>query len=217
MSNTIEVVFILDRSGSMARQESDVIGGFNAMIEKQREKGYPALVTTVLFNNRIHSLHDRIPLEKVPPMTCADYCVGGSTALLDAMGETIRHIQNIHKYARLEDRPAKVLFVIMTDGLENASRQFNNGQIKRMVKEQEEDAGWEFLFVGADIDAFTAADDVGIRHSRAVQMSKAEDSYSGCFEGVGHVMYCVADNDEKLEDDDWDKLLKVFDTKKKRK
>ena len=138
MSSITEVVFIIDRSGSMARQESDIIGGFNAMIEKQRRSDYPALVTTVLFSNRLSTLHDRVPLEQVQPMTCSDYFVGGNTALLDAMGETIRHIQNIHRYARLEDRPAKTLFIIMTDGLENSSRQFNNGQIKRMVQETRE-------------------------------------------------------------------------------
>lgn len=214
MSSITEVVFIIDRSGSMARQESDIIGGFNAMIEKQRRSDYPALVTTVLFSNRLSTLHDRVPLEQVQPMTCSDYCVGGNTALLDAMGETIRHIQNIHRYARLEDRPAKTLFIIMTDGLENSSRQFNNGQIKRMVQEQRA-VGWEFLFIGADIDAFTAADDVGIRQSRAVRLSKAEDSYPECFDAVGEVVRQVAQSGEELKDDDWDALMDIFQRKER--
>lgn len=216
MSKTTEVVFILDRSGSMSGQESDIIGGFNAMLEKQRQSEYSALITTVLFNNSTQTLHDRVPLDQSPSLTASDYCVGGSTALLDAMGETIRHIQSVHKYIRLEDRPSKTLFVIMTDGQENASRRFNNEQIKRMVRELEDEAGWEFLFIGADIDSFAAAHDVGISRSKAFRFSKSTDSFRGGFDAVGSVMYCVAENDEKLQDDDWDILQRIFDEKKKK-
>lgn len=216
MSNATEVVFILDRSGSMARQESDIIGGFNAMLEKQRNADYPALVTTILFNNRLHVLHDRVPLDQVSPMTCSDYCVGGSTALLDAMGEAIHHIQKIHKYAREEDRPTKTLFVIMTDGFENSSHNFSSTQIKKMVRDQETGAGWEFMFIGADIDAFSAADGVGIRPSGAFHFSKANDSYAGCLDAVGDVMSCVATAEGKLNDNDWDCLARIFSHKKKK-
>ncbi len=216
MKKIIEVVFILDRSGSMARQESDIVGGFNAMLEKQRKSDYSALITTVLFNDRLHMLHDRVALEQVPPMTLSDYCVGGSTALLDAMGEMIGHIRTIHKYAREEDRPAKTLFVIMTDGFENCSHNFSNAQVKQMVSEQEKIADWEFMFIGADIDAFAAADEVGIRPSRAFRFSKANDSYAGCMDAVGDVMCCVAGSAEKLKDADWDNLSNIFKQKKRK-
>ena len=164
-----ELVFILDRSGSMSGLESDTIGGFNAMLEKQRRQEGRVLVSTVLFDTVTHVLHDRVPLDRVEPMTRADYCPGGCTALLDAVGSAIRHIGNIHKYARPEDRPQRTLFVITTDGLENASRRYDYEKVKAMVTRQQERYGWEFLFLGANIDAAAEARRFGISPDRAAE------------------------------------------------
>ena len=210
MSNVTELVFVIDRSGSMSDQATDVIGGFNAMLERQKEDPYPCMVTTVLFSNRIDVVCDRLPLEEVCPMTRTQYCVGGSTALMDAIGSTSRHIQNIHRYARLEDRSATTIFVIMTDGQENSSQCYNNGQVKRMVREQEEDAGWEFIFIGADMDAFAAANDVGIRSQRTVQISKDNDDFVEVFHALGRVASCAKESPEALRDDDFDDIMKIF-------
>ena len=166
-----ELVFILDRSGSMAGLESDTIGGFNAMLEKQKKQEGRALVTTVLFDNESRTLHDRIPLERMEPMTDRDYTVGGCTALLDAIGQTIRHIADIHKYARPEDVPAHTVFVITTDGMENASKHFDAAQVRAMVEREKEEYGWEFLFLGANIDALEVADSIGIRFSKSSLIS----------------------------------------------
>ena len=162
-----ELVFILDRSGSMAGLESDTIGGFNAMVEKQKREPGEALVTTVLFDSTWEILHDRLPLEKVPPMTAKDYSVGGCTALLDAVGGTVRHIARIHKYARREDVPDRTLVVITTDGLENASRTYTYGRVQKMIRHEQEKYGWEFLFLGANIDAAAEAARFGIGADRA--------------------------------------------------
>lgn len=162
-----EIVFILDRSGSMSGLESDTIGGFNAMIEKQKKAAGKALISTVLFDHVSTVLHDRVPLERVEPMTDRDYTVRGSTALLDAIGGAIRHIANVHKYAREEDRPMHTLFVITTDGMENASRNYNIETVRRMIRRQKEQ-GWEFLFLGANIDAVKTAGSFGIGADRAV-------------------------------------------------
>ena len=165
--NLTELVFILDRSGSMAGLESDTIGGFNAMVEKQKREPGEALVTTVLFDSTWEILHDRLPLEKVPPMTAKDYSVGGCTALLDAVGGTVRHIARIHKYARREDVPDRTLVVITTDGLENASRTYTYGRVQKMIRHEQEKYGWEFLFLGANIDAAAEAARFGIGADRA--------------------------------------------------
>lgn len=162
-----EIVFILDRSGSMSGLEADTIGGFNAMIEKQKKADGKALISTVLFDHVSTVLHDRVPLERVEPMTDRDYTVRGSTALLDAIGGAIRHIANIHKYAREEDRPMHTLFVITTDGMENASRNYDIGAVRRMIHRQKAQ-GWEFLFLGANIDAVKTAGGFGIGADRAV-------------------------------------------------
>ena len=162
-----ELVFILDRSGSMAGLESDTIGGFNAMVEKQKREPGEALVTTVLFDSTWEILHDRLPLEKVPPMTAKDYSVGGCTALLDAVGGTVRHIARIHKYARREDVPDRTLVVITTDGLENASRTYTYDRVQKLIRHEQEKYGWEFLFLGANIDAAAEAARFGICADRA--------------------------------------------------
>ena len=161
--NLTELVFILDRSGSMAGLEGDTIGGFNAMIEKQRKEPGEAVISTVLFDNETEVIHDRIPLDRVPRLTEKEYYVRGCTALLDAVGGAIHHIGNVHKYAREEDRPEKTLFVITTDGRENASRRYTYDKVKAMIERQRETYGWEFLFLGANIDAAREAARFGIR------------------------------------------------------
>ena len=166
--NLTELVFILDRSGSMSGLEEDTIGGFNSVIEKQKRQSGKCLVTTVLFDSRVQTLHDRVELHELRPMTRKDYCVGGSTALLDALGGTIRHIANIHRYARPEDVPARTSFVIMTDGMENASRVFGGEEVRRMIRHEKEKYGWEFLYLAANIDAVETAERMGICQNRAV-------------------------------------------------
>ncbi len=168
MKNLTEIVFILDRSGSMAGLEDDTIGGFNAMIEKQKNEEGDAFVSTILFDNYIEVIHDRVDIRKVRPMTRRDYYVRGCTALLDAVGRTIRHIGNVHKYAREEDRPEKTLFVITTDGMENASREYSYERVRRMIEHEKEKYGWEFIFLGANIDAAREAARFGITEDRAV-------------------------------------------------
>ena len=165
--NLTELVMILDRSGSMGGLESDTIGGYNSMLKKQREAEGEVLVSTVLFDDRTEVLYDRVPLEKLPQMTEKEYCVRGCTALLDAVGGAVRHIGNVHKYAREEDRPEKTIFVITTDGLENASREYSYDRVKKMVERQKEKYGWEFLFLGANIDAIETAGRFGITADRA--------------------------------------------------
>ena len=161
--NLTELVFILDRSGSMAGLEQDTIGGFNAMMEKQKREPGETLVSTVLFDQDTQVIHDRVPLEELRPLTEEEYYVRGCTALLDAVGGAIRHIGNVHKYAREEDVPEKTLFVITTDGMENASRRYDYDRVKDMIRRQQERYGWEFLFLGANIDAAREAGRFGIR------------------------------------------------------
>ena len=161
--NLTELVFILDRSGSMAGLEQDTIGGFNAMLQKQRGEPGEAVISTVLFDNETEVIHDRVSLDRMPALTEKEYYVRGCTALLDAVGGAIHHIGNVHKYAREEDRPEKTLFVITTDGLENASRRYTYDKVKSMIERQLEKYGWEFLFLGANIDAAREAARFGIR------------------------------------------------------
>lgn len=166
--NLTEIVFILDRSGSMSGLEGDTIGGFNAMIEKQKKEPGEALISTVLFDNASEVIHDRVPVQQVAPMTEKEYSVRGCTALLDAIGGAIHHIGNVHKYARDEDVPEHTLFVITTDGMENASRSYGSDKVKAMIEHQKEKYGWEFLFLGANIDAVETAQHFGIGADRAV-------------------------------------------------
>lgn len=163
-----ELVFIIDKSGSMAGLEKDTVGGFNSMIAKQKKEAGGCYVSTVLFDSQTRVIHDRLPLERVPELTEREYCACGCTALLDALGGAVSHIGNIHKYARAEDVPQKTLFVITTDGLENASRRFDYDKVRKMIERQKEKYGWEFLFLGANIDAAAEAKRFGISADRAV-------------------------------------------------
>lgn len=182
-----EVVFVLDASGSMHGLESDTLGGVNSILEKQRkeQKDDTVYVSTVIFNTRSRVVHDRVPLEKVEPLSGRDYAVGGCTALYDAVGDSIRHISNVHKYARQEDVPEKTLFVIMTDGKENASRRYTGADVKGLI-ERRQARGWEFLFLAANIDAVSSASDLGIAPERAVDWHADGESV--------HVLYeCVSE------------------------
>ena len=169
MSKFTEIVFILDRSGSMAGLEADTIGGFNSLIQKQKKEDGKAVVSTVLFDDKCKVLHDRKDLKEIAPLTEEDYYVRGCTALLDAVGGAIHHIGNVHKYARAEDRPERTLFIITTDGMENASRKYGYEKVKRMIERQKERYGWEFLFLGANMDAVSVAGRFGIAPERAVR------------------------------------------------
>lgn len=166
--NLTEIVMILDRSGSMSGLEKDTIGGYNSFIERQKKTEGTAFVSTILFDDTTEVLHDRVDLAKIEPITDKDYYVRGCTALLDAVGGAICHIGNIHKYAREEDRPEHTIFVITTDGMENASRHYTYDKVRRMVQRQQEEYGWEFLFFGANMDAIAAAGSFGIKEDRSV-------------------------------------------------
>ena len=166
--NLTELVFILDRSGSMSGLEPDTIGGFNSMIAKQKSEAGQAVISTVLFDNTSEVIHDRVDIQKIEPMTDKQYYVRGCTALLDAIGGAIHHIGNVHKYARDEDRPEHTLFIITTDGMENASHKYSSDRVKEMIERQKTKYGWEFLFLGANIDAVETAGNFGIDADRAV-------------------------------------------------
>lgn len=163
-----ELVFILDRSGSMRGLESDTIGGFNGMLDKQRKEEGKAHITTVLFDDRYDMIHNRFPLEKVRPLTNADYYVRGCTALLDAVGKTIHQMAMTQKYLPEDERAEKVIFVIITDGLENASKEYSHARVKAMIEHEKERYGWEFLFLGANMDAVAEAGKFGIGADRSV-------------------------------------------------
>ena len=190
-NNLTELVFLLDRSGSMSGLETDTIGGFNAMLEKQKKQAGGCLVSTVLFDNDSTVLYDRLSPEEVPPMTERDYQVGGCTALIDAIGDAIHHIATIHKYARREDVPAHTLFVIMTDGMENASRRYSSDEVKRMIERQKEKHGWEFLFIGANIDAVETAKHFGIGADRSANYHADSCGTRLVYESVGEAVSCL--------------------------
>lgn len=183
-----ELVFILDRSGSMSGLEKDTIGGFNSMLEKQRKEPGEAVVSTVLFDNEIEVIHDRVPVTNVPSLTDKEYFVRGCTALLDAVGGAIRHIGNVHKYARREDVPEKTLFIITTDGMENASRRYTYDKVRSMIERQKERYGWEFIFLGANIDAAAEARRMGIDESMAANYNCDEDGTALNFEVISEAI-----------------------------
>ena len=187
--NLTEIVFILDRSGSMAGLEGDTIGGFNSMIRKQRRQEGEAYISTVLFDNFSEVIHDRVPLEKVPELTEKEYYVRGCTALLDAVGGAVHHIGNVHKYAREEDVPEKTIFVITTDGMENASRSYSYDKVRAMIEERKEKHGWEFLFLGANIDAAQEAARFGIHADRAANYHADSRGTEVIYEAVGDALY----------------------------
>ena len=186
--NLTEIVFILDRSSSMAGLEEDTIGGFNAMIQKQKAEPGEAYVSTVLFDNHREVIHDRVDIQKIQPMTRKDYYVRGCTALLDAVGKSIRHIANVHKYAREEDRPEKTLFVITTDGMENASREYSYERVRQMIEKERETYGWEFLFLGANIDAAKEAARFGITKDRAANYHADSEGTAVIYEAVSEAV-----------------------------
>ena len=186
-----ELVFILDRSGSMSGLESDTIGGFNSMIEKQKKEEGAAVVSTVLFDNESAVIHDRLPLENVPRMTEREYYTRGCTALLDAVGGAIHHIGNVHKYARKEDVPEKTLFIITTDGYENASKRYDYEKVRKMIEHQKEKYGWEFLFLGANIDAAAEAKRFGISADHAVTYKCDEDGTALNYEVISDAVCSV--------------------------
>lgn len=191
-----ELVFILDRSGSMAGLEKDTIGGFNAMLEKQRKEPGDAVISTVLFDNESEVIHDRAAIGEVPELTEKEYYVLGCTALLDAVGGAIHHIGNVHKYARKEDVPEKTLFIITTDGMENASRRYSYEKVRHMIQRQKERYGWEFLFLGANIDAAAEASRFGIDASMAADYHCDEEgtalNYEVISDTITQVRACAA-------------------------
>lgn len=198
--NVTEVVFVLDRSGSMAGLESDTIGGFNGLIKKQKKEAGKAYISTVLFDDRVEVLHDRVALEEIQPMTEEEYYVRGCTALLDAVGQSIHHIAAVHKQIKEEERPDKTLFVIITDGYENASREYTYTKVKKLIQKQQEKYGWEFLFLGANIDAAAEADRFGIRKERAVRYENDEAGVALNFKVVGRAVECCCSCLELSED-----------------
>lgn len=208
-NNVTELVFILDRSGSMAGFEADTIGGFNATIEKQKKQDGKVYVSTVLFDNESEVVHDRVDINEIKLMTEKEYQVGGCTALLDAIGGAIHHIGNIHKYARPEDVPEHTVFVITTDGMENASHRFSSQEIKSKIKRQTEKYGWEFIFLAANIDAVETAESIGIRRERAANWLHTKEgvgrSYYAMCEAITSVRMNCADKmdlEEYLKEDD---------------
>lgn len=196
-----EIVFILDRSGSMSGLEGDTIGGFKSLIEKQRGEKGDAIVSTVLFSNESEVLHDRVDIKSVAPLTERDYQVGGGTALLDAVGGAIRHIGNIHKYARPEDVPERTLFAIMTDGQENSSRIYSASKVKGMIERQKSRYGWEFLFLGANIDAVEEASRYGIAPEFAVSYRSDSVGTALNYEVVGEAISQIRENKKPLTGD----------------
>ena len=206
--NLTELVFILDRSGSMSGLERDTIGGFNAMIEKQKKQDGECIVSTVLFDDESKVIHDRVSLDKIRPMTEDDYFVGGCTALIDAIGGAIHHIGNVHKYARNEDVPENTIFIITTDGCENASHRYSSDKVKQMIERQKSKYGWEFLFIGANIDAVETAKRYGIDRNRAVNYNADSKGTSVVYETVSNAVCnvraskCMADNwSEEIDKD----------------
>lgn len=198
-NNITEMVFILDRSGSMGGLEKDTIGGFNSLIEKQKKQDGKCYVSTVLFDHETEVVHDRVSLDKVEPMTEEQYYVRGCTALVDAIGGAIHHIANVHKYAREEDRPEKTLFIITTDGMENASSRYSYDKVKKMVENQKEKFDWEFLFLGANIDAIDVAGRFGINADRAINYECDSKGTQLNYEAISNTVSAVRKSRSKAE------------------
>ena len=190
-NNITELVFILDRSGSMSGFEADTIGGFNSTIEKQKEQDGKVYVSTVLFDNYSEVIHDRVDISEIKPMTRGDYQVRGCTALLDAIGGAIHHIGNVHKYARPEDVPEHTIFIITTDGMENASHHYSSAEIKAKIKRQTEKYGWEFIFLAANIDAAETAENLGIRQERAANHHQSEKGFRKSYHAINRAITAV--------------------------
>ena len=207
--NLTEIVYILDRSGSMSGLEADTIGGFNSMIKKQKETGESAYVSTILFDGVSEVLHDRVEIGKIEKITDKEYFVRGNTALLDAVGGAITHMGTIHKYAREEDRPAKTIFVITTDGMENASIKFGYSEVKRLIEKQKKKYGWEFIFIGANIDACAEAQKFGINEGRTVNYTYDKKGMGLVFEGISKAVCSVMnaktlyEAEECLDEEEW--------------
>ena len=199
--NLTEIVFILDRSGSMGGLEADTIGGFNAMLERQKKAEGEALLSTLLFSNETELLHDREDIKRVAPLSARDYRVGGSTALLDAIGGAIRHIGELHRRASEDERPNHTLFVITTDGQENASRRYGYAELRRLIERQKETYGWEFLFLGANMDAVAAASRFGIDADRAVRYNCDSAGIALNYEAVGQAILTL--REKSALDRDW--------------
>ena len=214
MNKTTELVFIIDRSGSMQGLEADTIGGFNSMIEKQKAEEGKCLVSTVLFDDVSEVIHDRIPLEDIKPMTRKDYYVRGCTALIDAIGSAIHHIGNVHKYARKEDVPESTLFVITTDGMENASRKYSSDKVKKMIERQKEKYGWEFIFIGANIDSVETAASIGISRNRAVNYVHDSKGTRALYESVARAA-CSMRSSEAMADDWADEVNADYEKRNK--
>lgn len=212
-NNVTEMVFILDRSGSMAGLESDTIGGFNSLIEKQKKLDGKAYVSTVLFDNLTEVVHDRVEIQNIKPMTEEQYFVRGCTALIDAIGGAIHHIANIHKYARPEDVPSHTVFVIITDGAENASRHYTSNRVKAMIEKEKEQYGWEFMFIGANIDAVETARKYGIDESRAVNYNADTVGTSIVYEAVESAVNSIRFSNELRSD--WNApIIKDYENRK---
>ena len=201
-----ELRFMLDRSGSMSGLEKDTIGGFNSMLEKQRKEPGDAVVSTVLFDNEIEVIHDRVSIENVPPLTDKEYFVRGCTALLDAVGGAIHHIGNVHKYARKEDVPEKTLVIITTDGMENASRRYTYNKVRSMIEREKKRFGWEFIFLGANIDAAEEARKFGIDESMAANYNCDEIGTAINYEAICQAITMVRGSNTPLSSD-WKKNI----------
>lgn len=203
MNGITELVFILDRSGSMFGLEADTVGGFNAMLEKQKANDSPVLISTVLFNDRSEVIHDRRDIVGIPQLTERDYEVSGCTALLDAIGDAVKHIRTVHRYLRSEDVPERTLFVITTDGMENASHRFSGDEVRQLIEAQKE-KGWEFLFLGANIDAVDTAKSFGISEDNAVDYLNDGRGIGNAYASIAHACCCFAEKGSVGKD--WKRL-----------
>ncbi|MDO4204209.1 MAG: VWA domain-containing protein [Selenomonadaceae bacterium] len=203
-----EIIFILDKSGSMSGLEEDTIGGFNSMLKKQQKNEGEVLVSTVLFDDESKVLHDRVSLKDVKPLTEDDYVPGGCTALLDAVGGAIKHISNVHKYARPEDRPEKTLVIITTDGMENSSERYDYRKVKKMIDKKQEKHNWEFIFLGANIDAAKEAGRLGVAKEKAVNYCHDKEGTQDLYDAIGeYVTARVCCADEIVPDSSWREKL----------